>query len=109
MYIYSENLKKCKNHCVLLQSVGHLSSPGLKGWILIRNDQKSRIWIRIKSLTNIPYYQEDEDEDGGDFDLNIREKEEDDGVKVRNCIIFLTNRFFIFRGHNKETRFWFCG
>jgi hypothetical protein len=34
------------------------------------------------------YYQEEDDEDGGDFDLNIREKEEDDGVKVRNKIIF---------------------
>ncbi len=56
-------------------------------------------------MTNILCYQEDEDEDGGDFDLNIREKEEDDGVKVRNSIIFLTNRFFIFRGQDKETRF----
>jgi hypothetical protein len=39
-------------------------------------------------VKNTLYYQEEDDEDGGDFDLNIREKEEDDGVKVRSSIIF---------------------
>jgi hypothetical protein len=47
------------------------------------NENKKKTFV-----TNILFYQEEDDEDGGDFDLNIREKEEDDGVKVRNSIIF---------------------